>query len=51
MAFVTAFKPNAISAVPGPSKPEYCNTEGSLTDPCPLNVFASAVAHADSQIP
>jgi hypothetical protein len=29
VAFVTVFKPNAISAVPGPSKPEYCNTEAS----------------------
>jgi hypothetical protein len=45
--FVTVFKPNAISAVPGPSKPEYCNTKGSPTHPCPLNVFASAVAHAE----
>jgi hypothetical protein len=24
---LTVLKPNAISAVPGPSKPEYCNTE------------------------
>jgi hypothetical protein len=30
VVFVTVFKPNAISAVPGPSKPEYCNTEGRL---------------------
>jgi hypothetical protein len=27
VVFVTVLKPNAISAVPGPSKPEYCNTE------------------------
>ena len=27
VVFVTVLKPNAISAIPGPSKPEYCNTE------------------------
>ena len=27
VVFVTVLKPNAISAVPGPSKPKYCNTE------------------------
>ena len=27
VVFVTVLKPNAISAVPGRSKPEYCNTE------------------------
>ena len=27
VVFVTVFKPTAISAVPGTSKPEYCNTE------------------------
>jgi hypothetical protein len=25
--FVAVLKPNATSAVPGPSKPEYCNAE------------------------
>ena len=29
VVFVTVVKPNAISAVAGPSKPEYCNAEGS----------------------
>jgi hypothetical protein len=29
VVFVTVFKPNAISAVAGPSKPEYCSTEAS----------------------
>jgi hypothetical protein len=27
--FVTVLKPNSISAVAGPGKPEYCNAEGS----------------------
>jgi anti-sigma regulatory factor (Ser/Thr protein kinase) len=27
VVFVTVLKPNAISAIPGPSRPEYCNTE------------------------
>lgn len=27
VVFVTVLKPNAISAVTWPSKPEYCNTE------------------------
>ena len=29
VVFVTVFKPNAISAAAGPSKPEYCSTEAS----------------------
>ena len=35
MVFVTVLKPNAISAVPGPSKPEYCNREASPEHRCP----------------
>jgi hypothetical protein len=27
VVFVTALKPLAVTAVPGPSKPEFCNTE------------------------
>jgi hypothetical protein len=31
VVFVTVFKRDAaVSAVPGPSKPDYCNTEASL---------------------
>lgn len=41
MVFVTVLKPNAISAVPGPSKPEYCNSEASPKHRCPLHVFAA----------
>jgi hypothetical protein len=29
VVFFTVFKPNAFSAVAGPSKPEYCYTEAS----------------------
>jgi hypothetical protein len=39
VVFVTVFKPDAVSAVPGPSKSDYCNTEASPTHPCPPNVF------------
>jgi hypothetical protein len=31
VVFVTVFKPDALSAVPGASKPEHCNTKGSPT--------------------
>ena len=41
MVFVTVLKPNAISAVTGPSKPEYCNSEASPKHRCPLHVFAA----------
>jgi hypothetical protein len=41
MVFVTVLKPNAISAVPGPSKPEYCNREASPEYRCPPHVFAA----------
>jgi hypothetical protein len=50
MAFVTAFRPDAVGAMPSGSKPEYRKAEGSLTHPCPLNVFASAVAHAEDYV-
>jgi len=44
--FITVLKPNAISAVSGPSKPEYCNSEASPTHqnplPLPLPAFARA---------
>jgi hypothetical protein len=36
--------------MPSGSKPEYRKAEGSLTHPCPLNVFASAVAHAEDYV-
>jgi hypothetical protein len=41
VVFVTVLKPNAISAVPGPSKPDYCNREASPQHRCPLHVFAA----------
>ena len=44
LCFVAVFKPNAVSAVPGPSKPEYCNTQGSPTHRCPPHVFAAVSA-------
>ena len=31
VVFFTVLKPHAFSAVAGPSKPEYCNTEASET--------------------
>jgi len=44
--FITVLKPNAISAVSGPSKPEYCNSEAAPTHqnplPLPLPAFARA---------
>jgi hypothetical protein len=39
VVFVTVLKPNAVSAVPGLSKPEYCNREASPKHLCPLHVF------------
>jgi hypothetical protein len=35
VVFITVFKPDTVSAVPGTSKPEYCNTQGSHAHRCP----------------
>jgi hypothetical protein len=37
VVFVTVLKPNAISAVRGPSKPGYCNTESFAYARLPLS--------------
>jgi len=39
--FVTVFKPAAVSAIPGPSKPEYCSMGSSPTHRCTPHVFAA----------
>lgn len=36
VAFFTALKPEAVSAVPGTSKPGYCSTEASPAHECGL---------------
>jgi hypothetical protein len=50
LAFLTALKPEAIGAVPGPSKPGYCSTEASPAHECSLpgwlRIFASS-PHAE----
>ena len=38
VVFFAALKPNAVSAVPGTSKPEYCNTEASPTHTLPAHL-------------
>jgi hypothetical protein len=50
VVFVTTVKPDAISAVPPPSKPEVCQTHRSWTRGCGLHVFA-AVSGAAVQSP
>ena len=35
VVFFAVLKPNAVSAVPGTSKPEYCNTDVSHTHALP----------------
>jgi hypothetical protein len=34
VVFITVFKPNAVSAVSGPDKPEYCKTEAPQMHGC-----------------
>ena len=46
VVFFAALKPDVVIAVPGPSKPEYCNTETSPTLACRPHVLA-AVSSAD----
>jgi hypothetical protein len=40
--FITTVKPDAMSAVPPPGKPEVCQTHGSWTRGCGLHLFAAA---------
>jgi hypothetical protein len=42
VAFVTFFKPDAVSTVAGPTKPDYCNPGVSPTHACRPHVFAAA---------
>jgi hypothetical protein len=49
VVFVTVFKPDALSAVPGPTKPDYCNTEASPAHGCRLHVFAAALGAVDGR--
>jgi hypothetical protein len=46
VVFVTVCKPDAVSAVTGPTEPDYCNTEASPTHACRSHVSA-AVSWAD----
>jgi hypothetical protein len=41
VAFVTAFQPDAVSAVSGRNKPEYCKAEAWPKDGCRQQVFAA----------
>ena len=41
VVFVTTVKPDAISAVPASSKPEYCNMQASGAQRCDVHVFAA----------
>jgi hypothetical protein len=41
VVFVTVFKPDAVSAVHGTSKPESCNTEVSPKHGCRQDVLAA----------
>jgi hypothetical protein len=48
VVFVTVFKPDAVNAVPKPTKPDYCNTEASLRTLTPC-VFAAVSGAIDGQ--
>jgi hypothetical protein len=43
VVFFTAFKPDVVVAVPGPSKPGYCSTKASPTLACRSQLFAAAL--------
>jgi hypothetical protein len=49
VVFVTVVKPDAVSAVPGPTKPDYCNTEASPKHAYRLHVFAAMPGAVDAQ--
>jgi hypothetical protein len=42
-AFVTAFRLDAVNAVPGRSKPEYCTAEASPRHGCRQRVFVAGL--------
>jgi hypothetical protein len=39
--FLAVFRPDAVGAVPGPTKPNYCNTEALPAHTLPPHVFAA----------
>jgi len=41
VAFFTALKPLAVTAVTGPANPAYCSTKGSPTLACQSHLFAA----------
>ena len=41
VVFVTTVKPDAISAGPASSKPEYCKMQASSAQGCRVHVFAA----------
>jgi hypothetical protein len=45
VVFVAVFKPDAVSAVPGASKPGYCKAEAWPKDGCRQQVFAAVSGH------
>ena len=49
VVFVTVFKPDALGAVPGPSKPGYCSTNVSPAHGCRPHVFAAVSGAVDGQ--
>jgi hypothetical protein len=44
VAFLTVVKPDALSAVPGSSKPVHCSTEASPAHGCRLHFFPAVSA-------
>jgi hypothetical protein len=49
VVFVTVFKPTAVSAVDGTSKPVYCSTDVSPAHGYQPHVFATASGAVDGQ--
>ena len=43
VVFFAAFKPDVVSAVPGPSEPGYCSTKASPVLACRPQLFAAAL--------
>jgi hypothetical protein len=41
LIFLAVFRPDAVCAVPGPTKPDYCNTEALPAHTLPPHVFAA----------
>jgi hypothetical protein len=49
VAFLTVFKPDAVSAVHGTSKSVYCSTDISPAHGCRPHVFAAVSGAVDGQ--